>query len=421
MSNETRILLTRPAGAPPQNLADYRAENGYQALEAAIKENSPESIIQHIEDAGLRGRGGASFPVATKWKLAAGTAADKKFVIANGGEHEPGSEKDKFLVAHYPHKVLEGIMLCGIATGANHGYLYLIKDMAEQISAAESALQELRNANLLGDNILGSDFHFDIEIHRAPTTYVAGEETAAVDSINGGPGKPLEKPPYPGTAGVQGMPTTVNNVETLAHVASILRNGSEWYRSIGTASSQGTMLFTLDDRVHNPGVYELPFGCTFRDIIYGCGGGPKSGKEIRGILPALSCSYLGKEHLDTSVDHDTLRDLGTSPGCGGITFVEEGDDVVTRVHEITQFFQAEQCGQCPPCRMATSQFANILAGVRAGKGPGYDAQIRKIANFSKGKGLCSLIAMSTSAVTSALEVFAEDFAKTAGAGSSDPS
>lgn len=417
MSDETRILLTRPADAPRQSLAEYRAEDGYVAIEKALADGTPESLIQLLEDAGLRGRGGASFPVATKWRLAANTNADQKFVIANGGEHEPGSEKDKFLVARYPHKVLEGMLLCGFATGANFGYVYLIEDMAEQIEATESALQELREANLLGDGILGSSFGFDIKVHRAPTTYVAGEETAAIDSINGGPGKPLEKPPYPGTAGVQGKPTTVNNVETLAHAPSIVCHGADWYRAIGTGSSQGTMLFTLGDQVHSPGVFELPFGCTFRDIIYGCGGGPKSGKAIRGILPALSCAYLGGEHLDTSIDHDTLRELGSSPGCGGITFIEEGEDAVARIHEIAQFFQAEQCGQCPACRMATSQFANILAGVQAGKGPGYDAQIHKVVNFSKGKGLCSLIAMSTAAITSGLEIFAEDFARTAGTNS----
>ncbi|MEE2886094.1 MAG: NADH-ubiquinone oxidoreductase-F iron-sulfur binding region domain-containing protein [Planctomycetota bacterium] len=417
MSDETRILLTRPADAPRQSLAEYRAEDGYVAIEKALADGTPESLIQLLEDAGLRGRGGASFPVATKWRLAANTNADQKFVIANGGEHEPGSEKDKFLVARYPHKVLEGMLLCGFATGANFGYVYLIEDMAEQIEATESALQELREANLLGDGILGSSFGFDIKVHRAPTTYVAGEETAAIDSINGGPGKPLEKPPYPGTAGVQGKPTTVNNVETLAHAPSIVCHGADWYRAIGTGSSQGTMLFTLGDQVHSPGVFELPFGCTFRDVIYGCGGGPKSGKAIRGILPALSCAYLGGEHLDTSIDHDTLRELGSSPGCGGITFIEEGEDAVARIHEIAQFFQAEQCGQCPACRMATSQFANILAGVQAGKGPGYDAQIHKVVNFSKGKGLCSLIAMSTAAITSGLEIFAEDFARTAGTNS----
>lgn len=414
MSDESRILLTRRAGEPTQGLDEYRTEDGYKAIEKVLAEGAPTSLMQLVDDAGLRGRGGAAFPVATKWRLAADTSADQKFVIANGGEHEPGSEKDKFLVANYPHKVLEGMLLCGFATGADFGYVYLIEDMAEQIGAIESALQELRAANLLGERILGSSFQFDIQVHRAPTTYVAGEETAAIDSINGGPGKPLEKPPYPGTAGVQGKPTTVNNVETLAHVPSIVRQGADWYRSIGTGSSQGTMLFTLGDQVHKPGVFELPFGCTFRDVIYGCGGGPKSGKAIRGILPALSCAYIGANHLDTSIDHDTLRELGTSPGCGGITFIEEGEDAVARIHEIAQFFQAEQCGQCPPCRMATSQFANILAGVRAGKGPGYEAQIHKVVNFSKGKGLCSLIAMSTGAITSGLEVFAEDFAEVAG-------
>jgi NADH-quinone oxidoreductase subunit F len=215
---------------------------------------------------------------------------------------------------------------------------------------------------------------------------------------------------------VQGKPTTVNNVETLAHVPAILRRGAAWYRAIGTGGSAGTMLFTLDARVRHPGVYELPFGSTFRDVIYGCGGGPSSGRPLRGILPALSCAFLGAEHLDTSIDHDTLKGLGTAPGCGGITFVEEGDDVVARVHEIAQFFMREQCGQCPPCRMVTNQLANILGGVRAGKGPGFEQQIDKIVAFTAGKGRCSLIPMASAAVRSALRVFADDFATAAGPG-----
>ncbi|MCA8956708.1 MAG: SLBB domain-containing protein [Planctomycetes bacterium] len=409
------ILLTRPSDAPRQSLAEYREEHGYVALTRALA-GDPEAVLGAVESSGLRGRGGASFPAAVKWRLAASTAAETRFVVANGGEHEPGSEKDKLLVARYPHKVLEGLLLCGFATGATKGFLYLIEDMTEQIDAATQSIEELRDAGLLGAAIAGSGFAFDIEIHRAPPTYVAGEETAAIGSIDGGPAKPRKKPPYPGEAGIRGCPTTVNNVETLAHVPSIVRLGAEWYRGIGTEQSTGTMLFTLDSRVQRPGVYELPFGSTFRDVIYGCGGGPRSGRAIRAILPALSCGFLGAEHLDTAIDHATLRALGTSVGCGGISFVEEGDDVLQRVSEIAAFFMKEQCGQCPPCRMETNQIAHVLAGVRAGKGPGYAAQIEKVTAFARGKGHCSLIEMAAAPVLSALRLFADDFAAAAGPG-----
>ncbi|MHC4077227.1 MAG: NADH-ubiquinone oxidoreductase-F iron-sulfur binding region domain-containing protein [Planctomycetota bacterium] len=400
------ILLTRPPGSPTQDLAAYKADGGYQALAKALSEMTPEAVLADVEKAHLRGRGGASFPVATKWKLAAATAGDEKHVLANGGEHEPGSNKDKHLVELYPHKVLEGMLLCGYATGATRGWLYLIEDMAGPIAAARAAIAEARSAGILGNS-------FDIQVHKAPTTYVAGEETAAIEAIEGGPGKPRPKPPYPGQTGIFGQPTTVNNVETLAHVPAIVRNGGGWYRGIGTGDSTGTMLFTLNDQVHNPGVYELPFGSTYRDLIYGCGGGPRSGMSIRAILPALSCPFLDGKHLDASIDHATLKALGTTPGCGGVSFIEAGQDVVARVLEIAEFFKREQCGLCAPCRMQTNQLAGILRGVQEGKGPGYEAQAHKVANFARGKGNCSLIEMAAAPVISALELFADDFAAAA--------
>lgn len=400
-----RILLTEPPGSPRQTLDQYRARGGYVALERARAEMQPAAVIDLVDRAGLRGRGGAAFPAARKWRLAAASAGGENVVVANGGEHEPGSEKDKFLVAHYPHTVLEGILLCGYATGASKGYLYLIEDMAPQIAAAEAAIEEARAAGLLP---------FDVEIHRAPTTYVAGEETAAIDSIEGGPGKPKEKPPYPGQAGVHGKPTTVNNVESLAHVPFIVREGADAYRAFGTEESPGTMLFTLGDRANNPGVYELPFGSTYRELIEGCGGGTASGRPIRALLPALSCGFLSAEHLDVPIAHETLRPLGTSPGCGGVSWIEEGDDVLARLAEIAQFFMDEQCGQCPPCRMETNQLVHILAGVCEGKGPGYREQIAKITTFARGKGRCSLIEMAAASIVSSLDVFAEDYIAAAG-------
>jgi NADH:ubiquinone oxidoreductase subunit F (NADH-binding) len=416
MTASNGILLTRPASAPRQDIAAYREEGGYEAIAKALAEMTPAAVCEEIQAAGLRGRGGASFPAAIKWKLAAAAEGDEKFVVANGGEHEPGSEKDKHLAAFYPHKILEGMLLCGYATGACVGYVYLIEDMAAQILATETAIAEMRDADLLGDRVLGSEFGFEVRIHLAPTTYVAGEETAAIDSIDGGEGKPRKKPPYPGTAGVSGKPTTVNNVETLAHVPAIVRHGATWYAAIGTEGSKGTMLFTLDQRVNNPGVYELPFGTTFREVIYGCGGGPKSGKTLRAILPALSCAFLDAKHLDAPIDHESMKALGTSPGCGGVSFVEEGEDVVLRLQGIAQFFMDEQCGQCPACRMETNQLVHILDGVRAGKGPGYDKQIAKITSFAAGKGHCSLIEMAAASIVSAVDLFAADLAAAAGPG-----
>ena len=404
------ILLTRARDAERETLDEYRGQEGYNALQSALESGGP-AVLDAIEAARLRGRGGASFPVSKKWKISSSAEADVKYVVANGGEHEPGSNKDKHLVAKYPHRVLEGMLLCGLATGASKGWLYLIEDMSEQIEAAEAAIREALSARLIGDDILGRGFDFEVEIHRAPPTYVAGEETAAIDSIEGGEGKPRSKPPYPGDMGIFGRPTTVNNVETLAHVPWIVRNGAEAYAAIGTEASTGTMLFTLGEEVERPGVYELPFGSCYRELVFDHGGGPKGGKQIRALLPALSSTFLGPEHLDTPICYDGFRAFGSSPGCGGVHLVLEGDDVVTRVFEIAEFFKREQCGQCPPCRMETNQFVQVLDGVRSGVKGDFRAHLTRIAKFAHGKGRCSLIEMAAAPVLSAAQLFADDFAR----------
>jgi NADH-quinone oxidoreductase subunit F len=406
------ILLTRPQGAGPETLAEYRQAGGYQALAAALR-GEPGAVTDAVERAQLRGRGGAGFPAARKWRLAMAATGTPKYVVANGGEHEPGSSKDRHLVEKYPHRVLEGLLLCGFATGASEGWLYLIEDMAPALDSAGRALEELRGAGLLGPRILGSAFSFDVKLHRAPTTYVAGEETAALAAIEGQPARPRSKPPYPGESGLFGRPTTVNNVETLAHVPWIVQNGADAYARIGTEQSKGTMLFTLGDEVHRPGVYELPFGASYRQLIEGCGGGARHG-AVRAVLPAMSCAFLSAEHLDAPIAHETLRPLGTSPGCGGVRVITEGTDVVALSIEIAGFFMREQCGQCPPCRMETNQFVHILKGVQAGKGPGYEDKLRKLAAFARKKGFCSLIEMAAAPVLSAVRVFEGDFARAAG-------
>ena len=409
------ILLVPDLGPDREDLAAYEARAGYRALRRAL-EGPASAVLEAVDAARLRGRGGAAFPAAVKWRIAAAAPAGPKFVVANGGEHEPGSEKDKFLVARRPHAVLEGLLLACFATGADQGVLYLIGDMAEQIAAAEAALEEARAAGLVGADILGSGFSCEIRIHRAPSTYVAGEESAAIDSIEGGPGKPRKKPPYPGESGIDGRPTTVNNVETLAHVPFIVREGALAYRALGTDESPGTMLFTLPAEVAHPGVHEVPFGTTWRELIDGVGGGVRDGRAIRAVHPALSAGFVDAEHLDVPIAHETLRPLGSSPGCGGVRLVLDGDDVVARLLEVARFFMAEQCGQCPPCRMETNQFVHVLQAVQGGKGPGFDAQIRKVADFARKKGNCSLIEMAAAPILSALDVFATELATAAGGG-----
>jgi NADH:ubiquinone oxidoreductase subunit F (NADH-binding) len=408
------LLLVRPADAPAESLAEYSARGGYAALRRAIADGTPAAVLAEVAAAQLRGRGGAAFPTATKWQLAQRQAATPKYVVANGGEHEPGSVKDRFLVEKYPHTVLEGVLLCGFATGARHGYVYLIEDMAPQLASIARALDELRAVGLVGERIGGSAFAFGVAVHKAPTTYVAGEETAALEAIEGRPAKPRKKPPFPGEVGLFGKPTTVDNVETLAHVPAIVRHGGAAFAAIGTEQSKGTMLFTLGDDVRRPGVYELPFGASYRQLIEQCGGGTRSGRPVRAVLPAMSCGFLLAEHLDAPIGFETLRALSSSPGCGGVRLVDEATDVVALALEIAAFFKREQCGQCPPCRMETNQFVHILEAVRAGKGPGYAEKLQKLADFNRRKGYCSLIEMAAAPVLSAVQRFAADFAAAAG-------
>ena len=403
------LLLPARSTTGTETLAEYRARGGYDGLQQG-RTRGAAWLRAEIAASLLRGRGGASFPTARKWELAAAASAERKYVVGNGGEHEPGSDKDRVLVEHHPHAVLEGLALAGLATGAQQGYLYLIEDMHGPRRAAEQALQEAQDAGLLP---------FPIAIHLGPTTYVAGEETAALNAIEGKPAKPRKKPPFPGEAGLFGMPTTVNNVETLAHVAWIARHGAAAFAAIGTAESKGTLLFTLPDSVQRPGVHELPFGASYRQLIDGCGGGLRGGRTLRAILPAMSSAFLSAEHLDVPIGYETLRPLGTSPGCGGIKLVLDDTDVVAMTVAIAEFFMREQCGQCPPCRMETNQFVHMLKAVQQRKGPGYEDKIPKLAEFSRKKGFCSLIEMAAAPVTSAVKLFAADFAAAAGPAPTD--
>ncbi|MBX3464378.1 MAG: SLBB domain-containing protein [Planctomycetes bacterium] len=401
------LLLPPRADDGAETFAEYRARGGYDGLLRLLRDGTPERLRAEIAAAGLRGRGGAAFPTARKWELAALAARDTKYVVGNGGEHEPGSSKDRHLVARHPHAVLEGLMLAGIVTGATKGWLYLIEDMVEPRRSAEQALRELDEQGLM---------HMPIAIHLGPPTYVAGEETAALAAIEGQPAKPRRKPPFPGEQGLFERPTTVNNVETLAHVAWIARHGAAAFAAIGTAESKGTLLFTLGDEVQRPGVYELPFGATYRELIERCGGGLRNGRAVRAVLPAMSCAFLPAAHLDVPIAYETLRPLGTSPGCGGVRIVDDATDVVALTLGIAEFFMREQCGQCPPCRMETNQFVHVLKAVQQGKGPGYQDKLQKLAEFARKKGFCSLIEMAAAPVLSAVQCFADDFARAAGPG-----
>ncbi len=401
-----------PHGIPEgrEDLRAYQSRGGYEALSKALN-CSPEDVVKWVSDAGLRGRGGAGFPTGKKWQFTREAPEEPRYLVINGGEDEPGSKKDRVLLENLPHLVIEGAMLAAYAIGANRAYLYINANYETATKSVHDALKEAKGAGLCGENILGSDFSLVFETVPAPHNYVAGEDTAALEVIEGKKAWPRQKPPFPVTVGLFGKPTSVNNVETLANVAPIVLRGADWYRKFGTAESPGTMIFSLGDDVNRPGVYELPFGTPLRYLIENCGGGMKGGKKIKAIMPAApSSAYLPPDKLDTPLDHHSMREAGSSLGCGVVKLLAEGTCIVEEVLKISEFFTAESCGQCPACRMETNTLTALIKKVQAGQGgPALLEQFGKVIAFNKGKGFCNLIAMPGPPIESALKLFRGDF------------
>lgn len=404
------ILFPRGVPEGREGLEQYRARGGYQGLGNAIKASS-EEVVKVITDAGLRGRGGAGFPTGKKWQFTREAPGEPRYLVLNGGEDEPGSKKDRVLLENLPHLVLEGTILAAYAVGAAKAYLYINARYDVAIKIINEALAEAKTAGYWGGNILGSGFSVDIEVVPAPHNYVAGEDTAVLEVIEGKKPWPRQKPPFPVTVGLFGKPTAVNNVETLANVAPIMRKGADWYRKFGTAESAGTMIFSLDDDVNRPGVYELPFGTPLRYLIEECGGGIKGGKNIKAIMPAApSSAFLPPEKIDTPLDHNSMREAGSALGCGVVKLFPQGSCIVEELVKIADFFAAESCGQCPACRMETNTLAMLIKKVQGGQGglPILE-QFGKILAFNKGKGFCNLIAMPGPPIESAIKLFPADF------------
>ncbi|MDE0028333.1 MAG: SLBB domain-containing protein [Deltaproteobacteria bacterium] len=401
-----------PGGVPEglEGLDAYRARGGYQAVER-LAGTSPEDIVAKVEASGLRGRGGAGFPTGRKLALTLECPETPRYVVMNGGEDEPGSKKDRVLMENVPHLILDGIILAAYAVQAEKAYLYINHGYEAATRAMETAIEEARQAGYCGADVAGSGFSLEIVMVPAPSNYVAGEDTAALEVIEGKEALPRQKPPFPVTEGLFGKPSLVNNVETLANIAPIVNKGPESFRAVGTADSPGTMVFSLGDEMERPGVYELPLGTPLRHLVEGCGGGLKHGKAIKAILPGgPSSGFLLPESLDLPLDHNSLREAGSSIGCGVVKVLTEDDSVLDEVVRIADFFARESCGQCPACRMETNMLVALLKKVQAGEGN--DAlveQFGKVIAFNKGKGFCSLINMPGPPIESAVRLFPEEF------------
>jgi NADH-quinone oxidoreductase subunit F len=394
-------VILFPDGRPTERetFAGYLRAGGYRS----VRELSPDAILQAVTASGLRGRGGAGFPVARKWLTAIDTGAIPRYVVCNAGEDEPGSFKDRTLLEYRPHLVLEGTILAARAIGASQAYLCINETYRDSISAMTVAVDEARREGWLGP--------LSVSIHDAPTAYVAGEDSAMLEVLEGKPPKPRQKPPYPAVAGLFGKPTVVNNVETLANIPLIVRNGGAWFRTHGTMEHPGTMIFCLGDEMNHPGAYELPLGTPLRDLYQRLGGGLKNGKPLRAILPGgPSGAFLSADQLDISLDPESLHRAGSILGCGVVRFYSEGTCMVEETMRIAQFFARESCGQCPACRMETSMISAILERIQQGRGdPALFDQFQKIVDFNRDKGYCALVNMPGRPVLSALGLFRDDF------------
>jgi len=395
------ILFPNGVSRERETFQAYKGRGGYQALERARGELTPEGVLAIVEAAGLLGRGGAAFPTAKKWGFARQEPAPR-YVVLNGGEDEPGSLKDRILMEHHPHLVLEGMLLAAYAIEAEAAYLYVNHTYEDAITSLQTALADAEREGYV---------KISFTLSPAPTDYVAGEDTAALEVLEGKKPLPRQKPPYPTTAGLFGRPTVVNNVETFANVPAIVLKGPEWYRSIGSQDCHGTMIFSLGGEVEHPGAYELPFGTPLRYLIEACGGGLKGGKRLKAILPGgPSSAFLPPDQIDVPLDYPSLQKSGSALGCGIMRLIPEGACMVEETLRLAEFFARECCGQCPPCRMETGVLKAILEKVQQGEGSSdLLPQVEKVVTFSKGKGLCSFIGMPGPPIQSALRLFPEDF------------
>ncbi len=352
------------------SINNYLSSGGYKALAKAVKELKSMDIIEEVKKSGLRGRGGAGYPTWQKWELAAGAEADEKYLCCNAAEGEPGTYKDRCLIRTNPHQLIEGIIIASYAIGAGRSYIYINEEYQAEIAALEKALKEAKDKGYIGEKIVGSSFSIDINIAKCPNKYIAGEETAMIEVIEGRPAKPWQKPPfYPAAGGLYGKPTLVNNTETLSNIPHIILRGGEWFSKIGSQKSPGTMLFTLTGDVNRPGVYELPLGTAMKRLINDCGIGIKDGMKFKAAFPSgPSNAPVAESQLDISLDFESLKEAGSGLGSAAVTVVGYDRCIVNTVVGFSKFFMEESCGQCPPCQMGTVKMYRLLQKIEDGNG-----------------------------------------------------
>ncbi|MBU9889847.1 MAG: 4Fe-4S binding protein [Candidatus Omnitrophica bacterium] len=409
-SKQLRIVLRNCGVVDPESIDDYIAQEGYQALAKALSE-PPENVIREMKTSGLRGRGGAGFPTGLKWELTRKSPGDQKYIICNGDEGDPGAYMDRSVLEGDPHSVIEGMIIGGYAIGASKGYFYIRAEYPLAIDRIEKAIQQCREYGILGKGILGSSFDFDVEIRLGAGAFVCGEETALIASIEGKRGYPSPRPPFPSVKGLWGKPTCINNVETLANISPILFKGGAWFAGIGTATSKGTKVFAVTGKVRNSGLVEVPMGTTIEDIVYGIGGGALSGKSVKAIQTGgPSGGVIPKEYFRTQVDYESLLQMGSIMGSGGMIVMDEDDCMVDIAKFYLGFCVDESCGKCAPCRIGGTQMLRLLTKISDGEGTQKDLiQLDNISHAMQKASLCGLGQTAPNPVLSTLHYYRSEY------------
>ena len=408
---QLRIALRNCGVIDPENINEYIATDGYQALAKVLTSMSPDDVINELLASGIRGRGGAGFPTGRKWAFAKASEGDIKYVCCNADEGDPGAFMDRSILEGDPHAIIEAMAIAGYTIGAKQGYIYVRAEYPIAVQRLEIALAQAREAGLLGDNILGSDFCFDIEIRLGAGAFVCGEETALMTSIEGRRGEPRPRPPFPAVKGLFGKPTVLNNVETYSNIPQIIRKGAAWYSSMGTETSKGTKVFALGGKITNTGLVEIPMGTTLREIVEEIGGGIPNGKKFKAAQtggPSGGC--IPACHIDTPIDYEHLTALGSMMGSGGLIIMDEDTCMVDISKFYLNFTVDESCGKCTPCRIGTRRLLQFLEKITSGEGELSDLQkIEDLANHMKTSSLCALGQSAPNPVLSTIKYFKDEY------------
>jgi len=408
---EIRVVLRNCGKIDPENIEDYIAEDGYEALAKVITECTPDDVLEIIKASGLRGRGGAGFPTWLKWNLTKKATGSPKYIICNADEGDPGAFMNRAVLESDPHSVVEGMIIAAYTIGASQGYVYCRAEYPIAVDTLNIAIQQARDYGLMGENIFGTDFSFDLEVRMGAGAFVCGEETALIASIEGKRGEPYPKPPFPATQGVFGKPTNINNVETYANIPQIIVNGPEWFASMGTEKSKGTKTFALAGDVKKTGLIEVPFGITLREIVFDVGGGIKDDKKFKAIQtggPMGGC--LPESYLDLPVDYESLGAAGSIMGSGGMVVMDEDTCMVDIARFFMEFTQAESCGKCVPCRVGTKRLLEILTRITEGKGKEDDIEtLERLCSQIIQNSLCGLGKGAPNPVISTLKHFRDEY------------